>query len=74
MKPEKCMNCGIDRTEMKEIPWGRYIKGVSYIQCKPCRKKELDNQKKEFQETEINTEYENEAICPYCGNSHQRDF
>jgi hypothetical protein len=74
----KCLTCGIDRSEMSEIPWGRFFKDqegnrVSGIQCKPCRAKEIQNEIDEFQKSDCDTEYEDAPICPECGYKHEPD-
>ena len=66
----KCMDCRIDRKDMLDIPWSR---GNNRIQCNPCKEKEVENKIKLFQESETDTEFEDEIICPNCGNKHEQD-
>ena len=66
-----CDTCGKPRSEMKDLPQGRYKDGRSYIQCKECYKAEIEKQISDFAESETSTEYEDSAICPYCGHSHE---
>lgn len=70
---ENCMTCGTPRAELKEIAWGRYIYNKSYIQCKPCRQKEIDTQIECFQNSDPDTEFTDDIVCPYCGEEHDQD-
>lgn len=70
---ENCMTCGTPRSELAEIPWGRFIDGTQYIQCRPCRKKEIETQIACFQQSDPDTEYTNNIVCPYCGEEHEQD-
>ena len=72
------MTCGIHRKDMAVAPWGRYIKNnegkyEDFIQCKPCKEKEVEDKIKSFQESGTDTEYTDDIICPHCGQKHEQD-
>lgn len=71
---EKCYICQTPREQLTDTPWGCQISpGVWGIKCKPCAEKMLQDKIKAFQESELDTEYTDDIICPNCGHEHERD-
>lgn len=71
---EHCMVCGKNRTELKEIPWTTTdIDGLWGIKCKDCQEKEVQDKIDSFDPEEIDTDYVDSVICPYCGTKHTDD-
>lgn len=74
----RCVDCGIHRSELDEIPWG----GPYGFTCKPCDKKEREKLKEEAllkaerdNHSEIDCFYLTKIICPVCASEHsEEDF
>lgn len=74
IKSDHCKTCGKHWNELDESPWGTYLgEGKWGIQCKPCHSFEIEEQIRNFQESEPDTEYTDDVICPYCGHKHESD-
>ena len=59
---------------MAEVPWATSLgDGTWEIICKPCREQEINEKIEAFQNSEPDTEYCDEIICPHCGTKHEVD-
>jgi len=66
-----CKDCGKHRDELQESPWTTLVGNEWLIICKPCKKKEIDKAIADFEYMEIETDFTDEIICPYCGTKHE---
>lgn len=63
-KHNVCEGCKASRSEIKETPWGT-SKGWT---CKPCYESQIEKKKEDFKQSDTDTEYTSEPICPNCGS------
>ena len=71
-KEQCCVKCSTPRSELKETPFIHSFKSDPWpIICRPCRELEINKQIKDFQESEPDTSYLHNPVCPYCGHEHQ---
>jgi hypothetical protein len=62
-KHDICITCGINRTKLKETPWGCR----EGWRCKPCETKRVKKAINDYKQTEPE-QYSDTIICPHCGN------
>lgn len=69
---DNCKRCLKHRNELNETPWGTKLEdGTWGIICKPCREIEINEKIQAFQESEQETDFEDNVICPYCGGVNE---
>ena len=73
---DRCITCGTHRNKLTEIPWGN----PDGFQCKPCNKKEREEQRttaielaREEGLSEDDCCYTDEVICPVCFTENSSD-
>ncbi len=65
-KHDICEDCGTNRSELKEIPWGTR----AGFRCQPCETAKIQKKIADFQAEEhrpYDFEYNHNIKCPYCG-------
>lgn len=74
---DNCIKCGTHRNELNEVPWCHRFDHSNpennRIICKPCRRKEDNEQIEKFQASETDLEFTDDIICPFCGEKHESD-
>lgn len=73
MSERKCAVCAKTQDECKNEGirlWPEPSKGRSI--CHTCREIEIEDEIAEFQETDTDTDYTDEIICPHCGYENDR--
>ena len=78
MKPEinNCRTCRTSIEDLKKSPWTMYDKEKKtwYYQCEECRGKEIQSKIDNYKWDKWDTNFEDNAICPFCGYVHEPDF
>lgn len=66
-----CVKCGISRGQMQQPPTVYSFDAEPWpIICQPCYSAGIEQEIKDFQDSEQNTSFQIWPICPHCGHKH----